>query len=93
LKGKWIVSEIGGPVPFAWSEYDFTSTGALRCEGSFGEFAMNRKNLRFVKTYIYGYWTDAIPGEQAGTFVEGKIHHILVLANAPSWTRNEPIPG
>jgi hypothetical protein len=72
LKGKWIISEIGEPVPFAWSEYDFTSAGALRCEGSFGEFAMNRKSLRFVKTYIYGYWTDAIPGEQNGAFIEGK---------------------
>ncbi len=72
LKGKWIVSEIGTSVPFAWSEYDFTSTGALRCEGSLGEFAMNRKNLRFVRTFIVGYWTDAIPGEQEGTFAEGK---------------------
>ena len=72
LKGQWIVSEIGQSVPVAWSKHDFISTGALRFEGSFGEFAMNKKSLRFVKTYIFGYWTDAIPGEQDGTFVEGK---------------------
>lgn len=72
LKGKWIVLEIGDHAPLAWSERDFTSVGALRCEGSLGEFAMNRKNLRFVRTYIFGYWTDAIPGEQNGTSLEGK---------------------
>lgn len=72
IKGKWIVSEFGERVPFARSEDDFTSTGALRCEGAFGEFAMNRKSLRFVKTYVWGFWTDAVPGEQGETFVEGK---------------------
>jgi len=72
IKGKWIVSEFGERVPFARSEDDFTSTGALRCEGAFGEFAMNRKSLRFVKTYVWGFWTDTVPGEQGETFVEGK---------------------
>lgn len=76
MKGKWIVSEIGEPVPHAWSEYDFTSTGALKADGPFGEFAMNRKNLRFVVTYILGYWTDAIPGED---FVEGETTPLISI--------------
>ena len=63
LKGKWIVWQSGEFLPYAWSESDFTSTGALKGEGHFGEFAMNRKSLRFLRTYVWGYWTDAIPGE------------------------------
>lgn len=70
-KGKWIVTEIGRADPSYRSEYDFTSTGALRCEGLVGEFMMNRKSLRFLRTYSLGYWTDAILGEAEGSFVEG----------------------
>src|SRR5262245_60253138 len=62
VKGKWIVSEFGQTAPYAWSESDFSSIGVIRLKGDSGEFAMNRKNLRFVRTYIGGYWTDAIPG-------------------------------
>ena len=72
VKGKWIVSRIGEQGPFAFCEYGFTSSGALRCDGNFGEFKMNKKSLRFLRPYIVGYWTDAIPGEQDGTFVEGE---------------------
>ena len=63
LQGKWIVSQIGHRAPIAWSESDFTSAGELRFKGPFGEFAMNKKNLRFVTTYIIGYWTNWFPDE------------------------------
>jgi hypothetical protein len=79
IAGKWVVVEFGRSAPTAVCEYDFTSTGALRCNGLGGEFVMNRKNLRFLVSYLLGYWTDAIPGEEAGTFVEGENTPLISL--------------
>lgn len=59
----WIVKELGQTVPSFWCKSGFSEKGALRCEGIGGEFALNHKNGRFLRTYVVGYWTDNIPGD------------------------------
>jgi len=81
LKAKWIVTQSGATVPYASSQDDFASTGALKLDGMGGQFLMNKKSLRFVRTYILGYWTDAIPGEEAGSFVEGKNTPVITIGS------------
>jgi hypothetical protein len=58
---KWIVRETGQTLSDAVCEGDITEYGTLRCEGII-EFRMNTKSLRFVTAYLFGYWSDNIPG-------------------------------
>ena len=68
--GKWIIKEIGHSVPSAFCDDEFTEIGSLRCSGLV-EFRMNKKNLRFLVAYLFGYWTDSIPGDKS-PLVEGE---------------------
>ncbi len=38
--------QIGSNIPYADCD-DFTDNGMLRCAGLYGEFGMNKQNLRF----------------------------------------------
>ena len=71
---KWEVREPGDKMPSAWCEGGFSVLGALRCDG-FIDFRMNKHNLRFVSTYLAGFWTDNIPrnipGAEDAHFIEG----------------------
>jgi hypothetical protein len=52
LSGKWIVSEVGESLPFARSEHDFTSTGALRGEGTFGRRTLRARRMSRHQTAV-----------------------------------------
>ena len=53
----WEVKQVGKNIPTALCDQDFNDTGGLTCRG-FEEFRMNKNNLRFVRAYLFGYWTD-----------------------------------
>ena len=55
----WIVKDIQANTAMSACENDFNATGYLKCKG-FGEFTFNRKNLRFLRSYTFGYVTDGV---------------------------------
>jgi hypothetical protein len=65
-KTKWVVLEAGHSLPIFSCDEDFTSAGAMRCESKYGEFNMNKSQLRFLSTYTWGYWNETVPGEKGG---------------------------
>jgi len=79
LNLKWIVSEFGDSGLHAWSEHDFSDAGGIRAYGASGEFAMNKKNLRFLRTAIMGYWNEAVPGARGRSVVEGKTTPVISI--------------
>ena len=57
----WEVKKLGDSFVVAYCKYDFSEYGALACESIY-EFRMNNKNLRFIRVYPLGYWTDNVKG-------------------------------
>lgn len=55
----WVVKETGSTVPRFVCNEDFNEAGYIYCRG-FGDFRFNRKNLRFISTYMIGFVTDGI---------------------------------
>ena len=55
----WIVKDIQANRAMSARESDFNAAGYLNCKG-FGEFTFNRKNLRFLRSYTFGYVTDGV---------------------------------
>ena len=58
-KPVWVVKEVGDKNASFWCKSDFTSAGAIRCDGVGGEFWFNRENLRFQEYYAIGYVNDS----------------------------------
>jgi hypothetical protein len=56
---SWVVVTHGEDFPFAWCDKDFSDAGFLRCSGV-EQFEMNRKNLRFMNSYLFGYVQDRL---------------------------------
>lgn len=59
---KWEVVDLGRSNPIIWCKEDFNSVDNLFCDG-IGEFRMNRKTLRFLYVYPFGYFFFE-PGEE-----------------------------
>lgn len=56
-KHAWQVTEIGKTSPSFRCESDFTEYGYLSCPGIGGDFNFNKKNGRFLFSYLIGYYT------------------------------------
>ena len=56
-KHAWQVTEIGETSSSFRCESDFTEYGYLRCSGIGGEFNFNKRNGRFLRSYLIGYYT------------------------------------
>ena len=65
---KWQVFEFGKDFPIAMCEQDFNESGNLFCDG-IAQFRMNKKNLRYLYIYPFGYWSD---NEKYKMFKEGR---------------------
>ena len=50
------VTVLGHDLPDGFCEHDFNKGGYLRCAGIFGELHFNRKNGRYLISYVYGYY-------------------------------------
>ena len=65
-KHSWVVREVGSKSLSYSCDEGFTKFGSLICDGLFdgllGEFRMSKANLRFLNTYMFGYWTDDAGG-------------------------------
>lgn len=70
---KYEVSQFGLSAPLFSCRNEFNSVGTMACFGLFGEFRVNSKTLRFLSTYMVGYYTpngdtnDNTPHIQIGT--------------------------
>jgi len=51
----WKVTKYMKTAPIYVCEEDFNNSGYLFCEET-GEFRMNKHNLRYIRTYILGYY-------------------------------------
>ena len=57
---KWAVWALGrDSLPNFVCTEEFTGDGFLYCQG-FGQFTMNRKNLRFISSYMTGFVDDGL---------------------------------
>ena len=62
---KWTVVELGKETPAAGCSDDFKANGDLSCHGALRiEFRMNKNSLRFLYSYLGGYW-DSTPGNES----------------------------
>ena len=61
----WIVKDVQANTAMSACESDFNAAGYLKCKG-FGEFTFNRKNLRFLRSYTFGYVTDGVEESRLG---------------------------
>jgi hypothetical protein len=55
----WEVKEVGESNAIYVSQHDFSFDGKLYCDsltGTWGEFKMDRNNLRFLRIYSLGYY-------------------------------------
>lgn len=59
---KWMVKKIGSGGPAFFCKEDFDEAGFIQCDG-FGRFIFNRRNNRFVSTYVMGYVHDRLGQE------------------------------
>ena len=62
----WEVKYYGQKEPIYLCREGFNDLGYLFCDNS-GEFRMNRKNMRYIRTYVLGYYNCNVEDE------EGKI--------------------
>lgn len=65
----WEVKEVGKEVTSFDCREAFNTDGALLCgndtlKGGVHKFFMNKNNLRFLTSYLAGYWTDNLPSSQ-----------------------------
>ena len=62
---KWSVLVLGDNRPTnACPEFD--TTGSLLCLGPYSEFRMNKDSLRFLYSYLIGYWDRTALSSEAG---------------------------
>ncbi|WP_153160034.1 hypothetical protein [Zoogloea sp. 1C4] len=54
----WVVKTIGSTLPSFGCKGGFNEAGLIFCHGLFGDFRFNRKNGRYLSTYLFGYVTD-----------------------------------
>lgn len=66
----WVVKKVGSSSPDFVCQADFNDFGYLNCKG-LTEFIFNRKNNRFLSSYMIGYVSDAIEGNEAATALLG----------------------
>ena len=71
LGNVWVVKKVGSNTPDFVCPADFTDGGYLHCKG-FSEFTFNRKNNRFLSSYMIGYVTDAIEGTETASALLGQ---------------------
>ena|SRR5262249_2697766 len=62
---RWTVLVLGDKAPTNVCP-EFDSIGNLVCLGAFSEFRMNKDSLRFLYSYLTGYWDRVAPGSEAG---------------------------
>jgi hypothetical protein len=55
---QWEVRETGARIASAYCEQDFSALDLLRCHGVGNDFMFNRMSMRFLKTYVSGYWNE-----------------------------------
>jgi hypothetical protein len=65
LDAKWDVLVVGDKRPSNVCP-EFDTTGNLVCLGPYSEFRMNKDSLRFLYSYLSGYWDRGPPGSEAG---------------------------
>jgi len=65
LDPKWDVLVVGDKRPSNVCP-EFDTTGNLVCLGPYSEFRMNKDSLRFLYSYLSGYWDRGPPGSEAG---------------------------
>jgi hypothetical protein len=58
----WEVKYYGQKEPMSLCRENFNDLGYLFCENA-GEFRMNRKNMRYIRTYILGYYNCNVEDE------------------------------
>lgn len=58
----WEVKHYGQKEPFSLCKDDFNDLGYLFCDNA-GEFRMNKKNMRYIRTYILGYYNCNVEDE------------------------------
>jgi hypothetical protein len=58
----WEVKHYGQKEPFSLCKDGFNDLGYLFCENA-GEFRMNKKNMRYIRTYILGYYNCNVEDE------------------------------
>lgn len=63
LGNVWVVKKVGSNSPNFVCPEDFNDRGYLSSKG-YSEFTFNRKNNRFLSSYMIGYVTDAIDGNE-----------------------------
>jgi len=56
---KWEVRVDGGKDPVSWCAEDFNGAGNLICRG-LQNMNLSRKSMRFISTYVMGYWNDVL---------------------------------
>ncbi len=58
----WEVKQVGKSAELVFCNDDFNEVGSLVCEslGSTIAFRMNKLNLRFLYSYLIGFWTDNV---------------------------------
>ena len=52
---KWEVVKLGEQIALIVCKEDFNTSGFLFCKGT-SEFKFNKKNLRYLKAYLFGYY-------------------------------------
>jgi len=57
----WIVKKFGENDVFMGCENDFNEPGFLFCEGFVADISFNRFNLRYLYSYMVGYYNSATP--------------------------------
>ena len=65
LDAKWDVVVVGDKHPSDVCP-EFDTAGNLVCLGPFSEFRMNKDSLRFLYSYLSGYWDRTPLGSEAG---------------------------
>ena len=55
---KWQIVTMGDATPLIISTNDLDEEGRLIFDYKFKHFNMNTKNMKFIYSYMYGYWTE-----------------------------------
>lgn len=61
----WEVKEVGKKAANIFCKEDFNGIGSLFCGGLGTQFRFNNGSLRFMNTYVIGYWSDANPKDKS----------------------------
>jgi len=64
---KWVVLPLGGTTGIAFCPENFDAEGGLLCASRIANFRLNRNTLRFLYTYLFGYWSSTPSDEASDT--------------------------